>query len=115
MSPPPKDPKKLAEKLLAEYLKSCAKGNSPEQIEFRKSAAKQFARIHLRAGESDPQLANIDFSHPVTTVNAQTINHANPKSRGFLGLGKKPSYLLTQNFPPKKPEDPYYALEYFPL
>ena len=89
-----------------------AKGHSPEQVEARQRVARLFARMHLK---DQAPLAAIDFTQPLTSLNAQKIDVANPKSKGFLGLGNKPAYLVTQNFPPKKPDDPLYALEYFPL
>ena len=53
---------------------------------------------------------------PVTNVNARTVDASKPKKNGLFGFGRKrPAYLVSKHLPPTKPDDPIYALEYYPL
>ena len=93
-----------------------AKGNTPEQIEARKRVAKLFCEIHLpdeKPADRDARLAKIDYTQPLFPNNARGIDVNAPKGTGFLGMGRKPSYLVSVKYPPQKPEDPIYALEYY--
>lgn len=90
-----------------------SKGATPEQVAARQRVVKLFCGIHF---VNEPvEVAQVDYAEPVRTINGQGQDLQNPKSRGFMGLGRKPAYLVSAKFPPKKPEEPIYALEYFPL
>jgi hypothetical protein len=95
-----------------------AKGSTPDHIAARQRVARLFCEIHLPADAPDARaahLASIDDSAPVANINGRTVDLQNPKAKGFLGLGRKPAYIVSERFPPQKPEDPIYALEYFPV
>jgi len=95
-----------------------AKGAAAPQLAARQRVARLFCDIHLAAETEDARaahLACIDYAAPVATVNARNIDVQNPRAKGLLGLGRKPAYLVSARFPPQKPEDPIYALEYFPI
>jgi len=94
------------------------KGSLPEQVEARKRVARLFCQIHLpdeKPPERDARLAVIDYTQPLFPNNARGIDINAPKSTGFLGMGRKPAYIVSVKFPPRKPDDPVYALEYFPV
>lgn len=93
------------------------KGNAPEQVEARKRVARLFCELHLpeeAVPARDARLAGIDYALPVATTNARGIDVNNPKA-GFLGMGRKPTYILSAKYPPKTDQDPLYALSCFPL
>jgi hypothetical protein len=95
-----------------------AKGAAPEQVAARQRVAKLFCEIHFTAESAEVRaghLASIDYSAPLAPINARTVDPQNPKAKGLFGLGRKPAYLVSARFPPRKPEDPIYALEYFPV
>ena len=41
------------------------------------------------------------------------MNIALTGATGFLGMGRKPAYRKSEKLPPKKDDEPIYALEYF--
>jgi hypothetical protein len=94
------------------------KGSSPEQVAARQRVTKLFCAIHF-AGEAAEatasRLAAVDYQAPVTTINGRTVDVQNPKAKGFLGLGRKPGYWVSEKYPPKGAEEPIYAIEYFPV
>jgi hypothetical protein len=95
-----------------------AKGSTPEQIEARKRVARLFCELHFpkdNAAAIEARLAPVDYTQTVTTTNGRLVNMETPKSVGFMGMGRKPAYFVSAAFPPKKPDDPIYCLEYFPL
>jgi hypothetical protein len=104
-----------ADACLKDHDLARAKGQSPEQIQARHRVLKVFCEQHLPSESPETFAARVDFSQPLLSTNARGIDLNNPKSKGFLGLGRKPAYLLSQRFPPKTDTDPLYALEYFPL
>ena len=94
-----------------------AKGSSPEQIEARKRVAKLFCEMHfpnITPEQIETRVAPIDYTQTVTTTNGRLKKLDDPKG-GFLGLGRKPAYLVSERCPPKTESDPIYVLEYFPL
>jgi hypothetical protein len=108
----------IADALQKDHALALAKGHSPEQIEARKRVYKTFSEQHLPQEKPEniqALAAAIDYTQPLVSMNARGIDVNNPKSKGMLGLGRKPAYLLSQQFPPKTDADPLYALEYFPL
>ena len=110
-------PKEKADAMIQDDSLARSKGNGPEQIEARRRVALLFCKCHLPKETPELQanrLAMIDYTSPVISTNAKGIDINNPK-RGFLGMGRKPAYFISEAIPPKKPEDPVYALEYFPL
>jgi hypothetical protein len=95
-----------------------AKGAKPEQVAARQRLAKFFCDSHFAAESAElraGRLAQIDYTAPLATVNGRTVDVQNPKAKGFLGMGRKPAYFVSATYPPQTPEDPIYALEYFPL
>jgi len=103
------------------YMKDDAlartKGSSPEQVEARKRVARLFCEIHLpdeKPAERNVRLAGVDYTQPLFPTNARGIDVNAPKG-GFLGLGRKPAYIVSAKLPPKTPDDPVYALEYYPV
>ena len=119
---PTMDPTAKAHAMAGAFMKddalARAKGSTPDQVAARQRVARLFCDIHfasespeLRAG----RVALIDFSLPVATINGRAVDPQNPKSKGFLGMGRKPAYFFSAAFVPQKPEDPIYALEYFPV
>ena len=108
----------LADRLQKDHALALAKGSSPEQIEARKRVVKVFCEQHLPHEKPDVLqsfYSRVDHTQPLVSMNARGIDVQNPKSRGFLGIGRKPAYLLSQQFPSRTDTDPIYALEYFPL
>jgi hypothetical protein len=108
----------LAAPLQKDHALALAKGQSAEQIEARKRVYKVFCAQHLpKEKPEDVQAlaARVDYTQPMVSMNARGIDVNNPKSKGLLGLGRKPAYLVSQQFPPHADTDPIYALEYFPL
>jgi len=108
----------LGEQLQQDHKLALAKGQSPEQIEARKRVVKVFCEQHLPHEKPDVLqafAARVDYTQPLVSMNARGIDVQNPKGKGMLGLGRKPAYLLSQQFPPHTAADPIYALEYFPL
>src|SRR5512140_3112455 len=94
----------IADALQKDHALALAKGHSPEQIEARKRVYKIFCEQHLpnEKPENIQALApQIDYTQPVVCMNARGLDVNNPKSKGMLGLGRKPAYLLSQQFPPK--------------
>jgi hypothetical protein len=92
------------------------KGSTPSHIEARKRVASLFCSTHFpkdAPAVREGRLALIDFTQPLFAVNGRTIDPN--KSAGFLGMGRKPAYLVSEAYPPKKPDDPIYALQYVPL
>ena len=95
-----------------------SKENAPASIEARKRVAKQFSDIHLQSdspAERAAGLNRVDYAMPVTNVNARTVDISKPKKNGLFGFGRAPAYLVSKHLPPTKPDDPIYALEYYPL
>jgi hypothetical protein len=111
------DAQARADALVQDDTLAQSKGTTPEHIEARKRVAKLFCDIHLakeNAATRDAHLAAIDYTCPVVIINARTVESAAPKKAGFFaGFRRKPNHLLSTAFPPKKPDDPVYALEYF--
>ena len=108
----------LGERLKKDHALALAKGQTPEQIEARKRVVKVFFEQHLP--EEKPEgveafLARVDLKEPLVSMNARGIDPQNPKSRGLLGMGRKPAYVLSKQFAPKSESDPVYALEYYPV
>ena len=94
-----------------------SKGSAPEQVEARKRVAKLFCEIHFpndKPEQVEARLAAFDYTQTVTTANGRSKKLEEPRG-GFLGLGRKPSYLVSERFPPKTESDPLYVLEYFSL
>jgi hypothetical protein len=94
------------------------KGAAPEQVEARRRVARMFCEIHLaeeKAEDRGARLAGVDYGMPVATVNGRGVDVGNPKGKGFLGMGRKPAYWVSERFAPKGAEDPIYALEYYPV
>ena len=93
-------------------------GTTPEHQAARRRVADQFCGIHF-SHESAPartaRLARIDYTQPVCVRNVRGVDVENPKRSGFLGLGRKPEYFISTVFPPREPDDPIYALEYYPV
>ena len=95
-----------------------AKGSTPEQVAARQRMAKLFCGMHFSRESEElrgQRLALIDYTAPITSVNGRSVDLQNPKSKGFMGMGRKPAYFISATFPPQKPEDPIYALEYYPV
>ena len=95
-----------------------SKENTPDSVEARKRVAKQFSDIHLQSdspADRAASLARIDYAMPVTNVNARNIDINKPKKNGIFGFGRAPAYLISKHLPPTKPDDPIYALEYYPV
>jgi hypothetical protein len=112
------DSQAKADAWLKQDLVARSKGSSPEQIEARKGVARLFCEMHFPAdtpAARDARLAQIDYTQPLSPANGRTVDTGNPKASGFLGMGRKPAYLVSAQFLPKKPEDPIYALQYIPL
>jgi hypothetical protein len=94
-----------------------SKGATPEHAAARQRVAALFCDTHLPAEPAAARaarLAKIDYASPVVTTNARGVDVSNPRAKGFLGIGRKPAYLLSEKYPPKGPDDPIYALEYLP-
>ncbi|HEY4329746.1 MAG TPA: hypothetical protein VGN88_08415 [Phycisphaerae bacterium] len=94
------------------------KGNTPEQVVARKRMANLFLDAHFSDESPETRqarLARIDFNMPLFTVNGRGLDFDNPKSKGLLGMGRKPSYMVSSKYPPKTPQEPIYALEYYSL
>ena len=95
-----------------------SKGESPEHRQARQRVARLFCELHLpddTPADRDTRLAAIDYTFPVTSTNARGVDVNNNKSKGFLGMGRKKAYIISLRYPPQKPEDPVYALEYTPI
>ena len=106
------------EQLQQDHKLALAKGQSPAQIEARKRVVNVFWEQHLPHEKPEALqalTARVDFTQPLVSMNARGLDVNDPKAKGFLGLGRKPAYLLSRQFPPKTDADPIYALEYFPL
>jgi hypothetical protein len=112
--PPPGSAEWVNERQRA-YELGATKGNSPDHAAARRTTILDFLGFHdpKTAAKPDPFLATVDFSQPVRIVNGRTLDIANPKATGLFGMGRKPSYLKSEKMPPKKEDDPLYALEYF--
>jgi hypothetical protein len=97
------------------YELAMAKGNSAEHTAARRTVIMDFISVHNPKTAENPQpfLVTVDFASPVRVVNGRDIDMDHPKATGFFGMGRKPAYLRSENMPPKTPEDPVYALEYF--
>ena len=107
-----------ADNCLRDDAQAQAKGSTPEQRAARHRVAQLFCEIHLASDAPEARstrLAVIDYSAPVAVINGRGVDLQNPKAKGFLGLGRKPVYLVSTRFIPQKPEDPIYALEYIPV
>jgi hypothetical protein len=108
-----------ADALLKDDTLAQSKGNTPEHIEARQRVAKLFCEIHLPTETPDAiaaRLAAIDYTCPVVNINVRGVNLDAPKKKaGFFGLKRQPSMIISTVFPPVKPEDPVYALEFFPV
>src|SRR5262245_17899327 len=95
-----------------------APGATPAQQEARHNVAEQYCGIHFPQESAEAltaRLARIDYAQPVCVRNVRGLDVENPKRGGFLGLGRKPAYFISTVFPPKEPDDPIYALEYYPV
>ena len=95
-----------------------ARGSSAEQIAARQRVVKMFCEIHFPKDTPEireGKLAQVDYTVPTTTLNGRNVDLDNPKSKGFLGIGRKPAYFVSEAIPPQKPEEPIYVLEYFPV
>ena len=107
-----------AAKLQQDHKLALSKGQSPAQIEARQRVVNVFWEQHLPHKKPDALqafAARVDLTQPLVSMNARGLDVNNPKAKGLLGLGRKPAYLLSPQFPPKSDTDPIYALEYFPL
>jgi len=96
---------------------AASKGASPEQQAARRRVVELFCSMHVpetTPGQTEAYLATIDLEQPVQVVNASGVDTNVPATRGLFGMGRKPQYLLSKALPPKKPEDPIYALKSFP-
>jgi hypothetical protein len=105
-----------ADALLQDDTLAQSKGNTPEHIAARQRVARQFCDIHLPNEDTatrDARLASIDYTCPVVVMNAKGIDPNAPKKRGLFDFKRKPTHVLSTCFPPQKPDDPVYALEYF--
>lgn len=93
-----------------------AKGSGPEHAAARTTVIKGFLKFHdpEKFAHSKAFIDTVDLGQPVRVVNGKTTDIQNPKGTGFFGRGKKPAYLASATQPPKAPDDPLYALEYFP-
>lgn len=92
-------------------------GTSAEQQASRRQVVQIFWNAHLpdkTPTEIETYLLSIDISQPVQVINARGLDTSATPTRGFLGLGAKPRYLLSQRFPPQTPDDPVYALKATP-
>jgi hypothetical protein len=98
-----------------DYELAASKGNTPDHTAARRETIMDFLEVHDPKTHANPQpfLVTVDFAHPVRVVNGRTLDIENPKATGFLGFGRKPSYLKSDKLAPKKDDDPLYALEYF--
>jgi hypothetical protein len=104
--------------LQQDHKLALAKGQTPEQIVARKRVVNVFWEQHLPHEKPEALqafTARVDFTQPLVSMNARGIDVNDPKAKGFLGLGRKPAYLLSRQFPPHTDADPIYALEYFPV
>jgi hypothetical protein len=107
-----------AEQLQQDHKLALAKGQTPAQIEARQRVVNAFCQQHLPQEKPEALqalMARVDCTQPLVSMNARGIDVQNPKAKGLLGLGRKPAYLLSQQFPPQTDADPIYALEYIPL
>jgi hypothetical protein len=110
------DAKAKADALMKDDTLARSKGNAPEQVEARKRVVKLFCEIHLsdeKPPERDARLAKIDYTQPLFPNNVRGLDVEAPKRAGFMGLGRKPAYIVSAKYPPKTAEDPIYALEYY--
>lgn len=108
----------LSDQLQKDHALALAKGSSPEQIEARHRVVKVFCEQHLPHEKPETLQAlysRVDYTQPLVSMNARGIDVVNPKARGLLGMGRKPAYLLSQQFPSASDTAPVYALEYFPV
>jgi hypothetical protein len=106
-----------SEPLKKDHELALVKGQSPEQIEARKRVVRLFFELHLPDETPDAVeafLQRVDCTQPLVSMNARGIDVQNPKARGFLGLGRKPAYLLSKRYAPAQDTDPLHALEYYP-
>jgi hypothetical protein len=107
-----------AAQLQQDHQLALSKGQTPEQIEARKRVVNVFWEQHLPQEKPEVLqsfMARVDYTQPLVSMNARGIDVQNPKGKGLLGLGRKPAYLLSLQFPPHTDTDPIYALEYIPL
>lgn len=91
------------------------RGETPEQVEARKRVAALYCELHFPQeppADIGKILAAIDYQMTVTTLDGRSVDMENPKGIGFLGFGRKPTYLLSKAHPPRD-QQPIYALEYF--
>jgi hypothetical protein len=106
-----------AAQLQKDHALGLAKGPSPEQVEARKRVFKVFCEQHL-PGEKPENIqalaAQIDYTQPMVSMNARGIDVNNPQAKGLLGMGRKPAYVISQQFPARSDADPIFALEYYP-
>jgi hypothetical protein len=115
---PAPDPQAQADAWMKDDSLARAKGDTPEQVEARTRVAQLFCQIHLPDDTPDARaarLAAIDYACPVSSTNARGIDVNNTRGTGFLGFGRKKSYILSAKYPPQKDEDPIYALEFTPV
>ena len=106
------------EQLQKDHSLALAKGQTPEQVEARKRVVKVFFEQHLPAEKPDAVeafLQSVDCTQPLVSMNARGVDVQNPRGKGLLGLGRKPAYVLSKQFPPHSETDPIYALEYYPV
>lgn len=98
------------------YEVAGSKGSGPEHASARVTVIKGFLKFHDpdKFAKSKAFIDTVDLGQPVRVVNGKDTDIQNPKGTGFFGRGRKPAYLASATQPPKAPEDPLYALEYFP-
>jgi len=92
------------------------RGQAPEQRAARQTVVINFFELHLpkKKEQAEAYLQQVDLSQPVCVVNAAGIDTAAAPSRGLLGVGKRPQYLVSEAVPPADAASPVYALRSMP-
>ena len=95
---------------------AAARGRTAEHIAARKAVIATFFQCHLpkKKEQAAAYVQRVDLNRPVLVVNAAGIDTAAAPSRGMLGLGQRPQFLVSEAVPPRDAGGPVYALRSFP-
>jgi hypothetical protein len=107
-----------ADALLKDDALAQSKGSTPEHIDARKRVARLYCEIHMpaeSAADRDARLATVDYTCPVTNINARGMDPNAPRKGGLFGFRRASTIWVSAQLPPENPEDPVYALEFFAL
>jgi hypothetical protein len=93
-----------------------ARGSTPEQRAARARVIALFFEWHLpdKKSQVEAYVQRVDLGQPVAVVDATGVDLSIAPSRGVLGLGQKPQYLMTEAVKPKQAGAPLYALRSIP-